>query len=123
MTYNIHVVDWPWITVVETLTFQARAKSRLTEAQVEEVIETVANDPRRGAVMRGTGGVRKLRFGAEGRGKSGGVRVIYYYYNDDIPVFLISVYAKNEQVNLSMATRNDLAKLTRILVETYGDKK
>ncbi len=88
-----------------------------------EVIETIANDPKRGAIMRGTGGVRKLRFGAEGRGKSGGIRVIYYYYSNDIPVFLLSVYAKNEQVNLSMATRNDMAKLVRILVETYGVKK
>ncbi len=49
--------------------------------------------------------------------------MIYYYYSDDIPVFLLSVYAKNEQGNLSMGTRNDMSKLVRILVETYGEKK
>ena len=85
------------------------------------MITTLAKDPTRGDVMQGTGGVRKLRIATGSRGKSGGARVIYYFYNRSMPVFLLSVYAKNEQANLSKATRNEMGKLVRAIVETYGE--
>lgn len=68
--------------------------------------------------MEGTGGVRKLRWARAGRGKSGGVRVIYFYYNEGIPLYLLTIYGKNEKDNLSAAERNGLAKLTTLLVKT-----
>jgi mRNA-degrading endonuclease RelE of RelBE toxin-antitoxin system len=51
--------------------------------------------------MQVTGGLRKLRWSAHGKGKSGGVRVIYYYHNESIPLFLLTVFGKGEKVNLS----------------------
>ncbi len=70
--------------------------------------------------MQGTGGIRKLRWSAQGKGKSGGVRVIYYYHNEGIPLFLLTVFGKGEKANLTKAERNELAKFTSILVENYG---
>ena len=58
--------------------------------------------PTAGAVIRGGGGIRKIRFAAKGKGKSGGVRVIYYILKED-RVFLLLAYPKNEQENLTAA--------------------
>ena len=70
--------------------------------------------------MQGTGGIRKLRWSAQGRGKSGGVRVIYYYHNGSVPLFLLTVFGKGEKANLSKAERNDLAIFTTLLLQNYG---
>ncbi len=72
--------------------------------------------------MQGTGGIRKERWKREGTGKSSGVRVIYYFYNEHYPLFLLTILGKSEKVNLSQAERNELAKLTRILLESYGKR-
>ncbi len=71
--------------------------------------------------MQGTGGIRKLRWKRAGTGKSSGVRVIYYFYNENYPLFLLTVFGKSEKVNLSQAERNELAKLVRLLLESYGE--
>ena len=65
--------------------------------------------------------IRKLRWSAQGKGKSGGVRVIYYYYNKSIPLFLLTVFGKGEKVNLSKEESNELAKLTKLLRDSYGE--
>jgi hypothetical protein len=109
-----------WVTVVETKAFISRAKGRMSSEEVSSVIETLAINPLCGDLIEGTGGVRKVRFAVGGRGKSGGVRVIYYYHNPAMPLFLLSVYSKNEQANVSKATRNKMAALVRALVEDYG---
>jgi hypothetical protein len=69
--------------------------------------------------MQGTGGVRKLRWSRYGTGKSGGVRVIYYYHNEKIPLYLLTVFGKGEKDNLSKAQRNEVAKLIRVLVQAW----
>jgi hypothetical protein len=69
--------------------------------------------------MAYTGGGRKLRWRAPGRGKRGGTRVIYYYYNESLPLFLLNVFAKNEKVNLSQAERNQMKILLPRLVSGY----
>jgi hypothetical protein len=106
-------------TVVETRPFIQDAKSRLTDEERIALIEMIAADPTCGVVMEGTGGVRKVRFAIRGRGKSGGVRVVYYFQSVTLPIFLLAVFAKNEKANLSKAERNALAKLVAILVESY----
>ena len=70
--------------------------------------------------MKGTGGIRKLRWATGGKGKSGGVRVIYYFHNESIPLFLLSLFHKNEKANLSRSERNEFAKLITLLVKNYG---
>jgi hypothetical protein len=72
--------------------------------------------------MQGTGGIRKLRWAKSGKGKSGGVRVIYYFHNESMPLFLPSLFGKNEKANLSHSERNLLAKFTFKLVKNYGGK-
>lgn len=72
--------------------------------------------------MEGTGGIRKLRWGRGSRGKSGGVRIIYYYHDERIPLYLLTVFGKNERANLSKAERNDLAKLVDLLVRIALEK-
>lgn len=63
--------------------------------------------------------MRKLRWARGGRGKSGGVRVIYYFYSDAMPLYLLTLFAKNERANLSKAERNMLAELVGALVATW----
>jgi hypothetical protein len=100
-----------WISVVETRSYQARAQKLLTRDEEESVIEMVARDPTCGVVMRGTGGIRKVRVPVGERGKSGGARVVYFFHDAEMPIFLLALFAKNEKDNLSMAERNQLAIL------------
>lgn len=72
--------------------------------------------------MQGTGGIRKLRWASGGKGKSGGVRIIYFYHNESIPLFLLTIFGKGEKANLSKAERNELSKFTSILAKNYGGK-
>jgi mRNA-degrading endonuclease RelE of RelBE toxin-antitoxin system len=67
-------------TVAETPIFIRRAQSLLSEEEHFDLITYLATHPTVGDEIVGTGGVRKVRYGAMGRGKSGGVRVIYYFY-------------------------------------------
>ena len=84
------------------------------------MVNYLAAHPAAGDIMQGTGGIRKLRWSAQGKGKSGGVRVIYYYHNKSIPLFLLTVFGKGEKANLSKSERNDLASLTSLLIKNYG---
>ena len=101
----------PWIAVVETAAYLGRAAKVLSEMERVGVVQMIARDPTCGELMQGTGGVRKVRFAAGGRGKSGGVRVVYYFQSETMPVYLLTVFAKNEKANLTAAERNALARL------------
>jgi len=59
----------------------------------------------------------------QGKGKRGGVRVIYYFHNEAYPLFLLTVYAKSRKANLSKTERNDLRKLVPLLVKTCHQGK
>lgn len=107
------------MTIAESPEFSRRARQLLTEEEVDELIDFLAIHPQAGAIMPGTGGVRKLRWAREGKGKSGGTRVIYYFHNENLPLFLLTIYGKGQKDNLSQAERNQLAKLVKVLVETY----
>lgn len=68
------------ITVVETSIFTRRAEKLLSPEERQDLVTFLANAPETGDEIPGTGGVRKVRFAAQGKGKSGGVRVIYYFF-------------------------------------------
>lgn len=72
--------------------------------------------------MEGTGGVRKLRWRRGGQGKSGGVRVIYYFHDDLMPLYLLTLFAKDDKVNLTKAERNELADLIDALVSIWKER-
>ena len=120
MTYHVYMKA-RWITIVETKAFEERAKSRMTREEVNSVITLIASNPLCGDVIKATGGIRKVRFAIGGKGKRGGVRIIYYFYNEDVPVFLLTVFAKNEKSDLTQSESKALAKLVKKLRVSYLD--
>ncbi|MGE4556612.1 MAG: type II toxin-antitoxin system RelE/ParE family toxin [Desulfovibrionaceae bacterium] len=112
------------LTVIETPEFIKDVKAaKLTEEEHRELINFLAANPTAGAVMEGTGGVRKVRFAASGQGKSGGYRIVYYYHDMSIPLFALTLFAKKDRANLTKAERNTMKKLVRILVESIKGGK
>lgn len=95
-------------TVVETQEFLAGAEDVLSDTERAALIDHYARNPTAGDLLQGTGGARKLRWAARGKGKSGGVRVITFYGGRDVPVFLLAIFGKGEKANLSKAERNEL---------------
>ena len=89
------------LTVLETPAFARRAEKLLSAEERDELILYLAANPEAGDEIPGTGGVRKVRFAAKGKGKSGGARVIYYYFDQDNPLYAIFIYGKGEQANLT----------------------
>lgn len=85
----------------------------------QDLIDYLAEHPKVGDIMEGTGGVRKLRWRRGGQGKSGGVRVIYYYHDDLMPLYLLTLFAKGDKANLTKAERNELARLVVLLVSIW----
>lgn len=106
-------------TIVELPHYIRKAEKLLSSEERQAVVGYLASHPEAGVVLQGTGGIRKLRWGIGGRGKSGGVRLVYYYYDSSIPLFMITLFAKNERANLSRAERNDLSKLVDVLRSSY----
>ena len=107
------------MTVLETPGFLRDAAAAMTDQERIEAIYFVAANPDAGDVIPDTGGGRKLRWRAQGRGKRGGVRIIYYFHNESLPLFLLSVFAKNEKANLTKAERNEMKNLLPRLVAGY----
>ena len=105
------------ISVAELPEYVRCADRLLAESERRAIVDCLAARPRAGDLIRGTGGIRKLRWGVGGRGKSGGVRVIYYFHSDRMPLYLLTLFGKNEQTNLTAAERNDLAALVDILIQ------
>lgn len=96
-------------TVVETPIFLRRAEKLLSEDEHDDVIAYLAAHPLSGDEIVGTGGVRKVRFAAKGKGKSGGVRVIYYFHDRDMPIYALLIYGKNERADLTAEQRQAVA--------------
>ena len=107
-------------TIVALPEFLRKSEKLLAVSQRQSIINHLATHPASGDVMQGTGGIRKLRWSAQGRGKSGGVRVIYYYHNESMPLFLLTLFGKGEKSNLTKNERNDLTKYTSLLIKNYG---
>jgi hypothetical protein len=103
------------LTIGELPEYIRRADKLLTQAQRRGLIDYLAAHPKAGDLLEGTGGIRKLRWGHDGHGKSGGVRVIYYFHSEAMPLYLLTLFAKNERANLSKAQRNALAGLVDAL--------
>jgi hypothetical protein len=110
------------ITVAEVPEYIRRLEKLLSDSERRDVIVYLAAHPRAGDLIEGTGGVRKLRWGRGGQGKSGGVRVIYYFHSEAMPLYLLTLFAKNERANIIKAERNDLAKLVDVLVQAWMER-
>ena len=106
---------------VELPSFIARWKSLgLTADDLLRLEIDLLSDPKIGAVMQGTGGVRKVRFAFENRGKSGSIRVIYIDFEVYEKIFLLTAYAKADQSSLTKKERNALKGLVELLELDLG---
>ena len=108
------------MTVVETPFFLRKAETVLDEEERSDLVMFFGLNPEAGDVVPESSGVRKVRWAAQGRGKRGGFRVIYYFHSETFPLFLLTIYAKNQRANLTKAERNEFKKLVSILVTTYA---
>lgn len=108
-------------TVVETRAYLAAAKGVLSQAERDDVVIMVAANPVAGASLGG--GLRKVRLARPGSGKRGGARVVYLFSGEDIPVFLLTVFAKNEKTNLTPKERTTLVAIAKRIVEEYRRKE
>ena len=107
-------------SVIETAGYLSDAKNAsIDDEERKQIVDFLAVMPTAGVVIPGSGGARKIRFAGRGKGKSGGYRVITFFGGDDIPIFLIAVFAKGDRVNLSQAERNELREELAGLAEDY----
>lgn len=99
--------------IIETSIFTKKIKSLLTDEDYRNLQNELILNPEKGKVIRGSGGLRKMRWGISGRGKIGGVRIIYYWILKKETILMLLVYPKNEQDNLTPSQ----LKLLKSLVE------
>ncbi len=103
------------ITIAETGPFQRKSSSLLSLEEKEDLIAYLAEHPNAGSIIQGTNGVRKIRWARGNRGKSAGVRVIYYYHSEIMPLYLLAVFGKNEKANISMEEKHSLSSMVKEL--------
>lgn len=110
-------------SIAEVPSFIRLADKLLSQVERSDLINYLAEHPKAGDLMEGTGGVRKLRWGRGSQGKSGGVRIVYYFHDDAMPLYLLTLFAKGDKANLSKAERNELASLIDLLVQIWKGQK
>ena len=103
---------------VETTVFTRLLTDHLSDEEYRALQNQLIARPESGALIKGSGGVRKARWASGGKGKSGGVRVIYYLAKDVDRVYMLTLYGKSEKENLSPA---DLRKVARLVAELSND--
>ncbi len=108
-------------TVVELPEFQRRAKSMMSDSEREAMIDWIAANPEGGISLGG--GLRKIRIPREGGGKSGGYRTIYVFGGRYMPIFLVTVFAKNEKGNLTPKEQAAAVELSKEIVSMWSGRQ
>jgi len=103
--YNIHV------TLFESHQFSELIEQYLSDDEYADLQMFLAQNPVAGDLIQGTGGFRKLRWGVRGRGKRSGVRIIYYWFENESEIWFLTLYAKNEVTDLSPNERKILKQM------------
>jgi len=103
------------ITIIEFPSFLAQIGKSMKATERDDFIDFLAKHPLAGDEITGTGGIRKVRWAGKGKGKRGGVRVIYYFYNESAPIFLLTVYGKGEKEDLTPEQKKQMSQLVKIL--------
>lgn len=102
-------------TVIETPTFSRQADKLFAKEERAALIGFLAANPFAGDEIPGTGGVRKVRVPSSGRGKRGGARVIYYVYDEVMPIYALLVYAKGARSDMTADQKRAVAALAATL--------
>jgi len=92
----------------------------MSEAELTVAISFIAANPEAGTPLGG--GLRKVRIPREGQGKSGGFRTVYIFGGTHMPIFLVTVFGKNEKANLSRAEQTAAVNLSKQIIALYGEK-
>jgi hypothetical protein len=103
------------VLFIETTTFTRQIVALLSDNEYATLQAFIAVDPERGDLIRGGGGIRKLRWSVQGRGKSGGIRVIYFWVRQDGQVLMLLAYPKSRKDTLTDAETAVLRKLVKEL--------
>jgi len=101
------------MVIIETTVFTRQVERLLTDEEYRQFQADIIDRPGHGSVIPRSGGLRKIRWGYRGKGKRGGVRVIYYWVVDRDRVLMLYMYPKNVQDNLSPSHLNALAKMVK----------
>ena len=107
------------LTIVELPEFQKRARSIMSGEEREHIVLFLAANPEAGLSLGG--GLRKVRVPRSGGGKSGGFRVVYVFGGMHMPLFLVTVFGKNEKSNLTTSEQSQAVKLAKQIVAHYGE--
>ncbi len=99
--------------IIETPIFTKLITQIMSDDEYRALQEALIMRPELGVVIKNSGGLRKLRWALQGRGKSGGVRVIYYWMNVDEQLYMLLAYPKNEQENLTDMQLNTLRAIVQ----------
>ena len=106
-------------TIAETEIFTATWPKYWTPEEFGDFCAWLALNPEAGDVIPRSGGCRKVRWAVEGRGKRGGVRIIYFYHDDTMPLYLLLIYAKAERENWTQDEKRRAQALTETIKQTY----
>jgi hypothetical protein len=104
------------MVIIETSIFTRQVQELLSDEEYRELQIALVQRPAAGAVMAGSGGLRKLRWATKGKGKRGGSRVIYYWAVTQDQLLMLFIYHKSKQEDL---TREQLKTLKKIIEEEY----
>ncbi len=105
---------------IETPLFSKQINKLLDDDNYLELQLNLINNPEQGDLIQGTGGVRKTRWALSNKGKSGGVRIIYYYMDNNGIFFMLLAYPKNKKISLTAQEKSNLAKITQQIKEVYN---
>ena len=102
-----------YATLIELPFFSKYREDYLNDHEYSKLQELLVNNPTSGDLIQGTGGLRKLRYGdsSRGKGKRGGLRIIYYWWVNAYQIFLFTIYDKNEMTDLSHDQKKKLKEL------------
>lgn len=107
------------MVIIETPIFSKQLLATLPDDEYRELQRVLLGHPEAGKVIPGSGGLRKLRWAFEGRGKRGGVRLIYYWFTAQGNLLLLFMYPKNVQEDL---TPDQVKQLKKIVEEEYHER-
>lgn len=110
------------ITIVETDSYLEDAERIFTDDERAKIANFLAANPDLGSVIPGTNGVRRLRWVAKGIGRRGVVRIIYYFRDLNMPVFLLALYTRAGRITLTEEEKQAWCELVDVLVEQYAER-
>jgi len=91
--------------------YERQAKRWLSLSEREALEDHIAHAPEAHPIIPGTGGIRKARWGRSGKGKSGGLRAIYYFHGSRYAVYMLALYSKSQQADLTQADKRELKNI------------